>query len=264
MSEPAVVIPEALDIIQFGAPRKPEDALAEAELVAKAFAARAQRLDLWKQIGPSRHLKIEGWQMLGMMYRVTAGIVATKPVKFGEHDGWEATAEAIYVPTRSRISTADAMCLTDEEQWDLRPVYEGKGADRKHVDDIQVPYFQLRSMAQTRACSKVLANLFKFIALMSGFAGTPAEEMTGREAHAGSSGNGQAPQRTGKAAPTDPISEPQMGRLFAIANTHNKSDDAVGVVLEHFKYSTADGVRAAAAKIQRKDYDAIVNEVMRP
>lgn len=268
MSEEVIHTPTPVDLIEFGTFRKPEHALAEMELVAKAFALRAERLNLFVQIGPSKHLKIEGWQILAMMYRVSAGVVSTKYIQIGEFEGYEAVAEAIYVPSGHRISTAEAQCLNDEDRWDMRPEYEwirpeGGGEKVKtQTGEVAVPLQQLRSMAQTRACSKVLSNLLRGVAVMSGFAGTPAAEMTGREQNAQPSG--PAPQRTGKALPTDPISEPQLGRLFAIAKNANKSDEAVGVVLEHFKYSTAEGVRQAAAKIQRKDYDAIVSEVMRP
>ncbi len=261
MPESEALTPTSVDLVEFGTFRKPEHALAEAELVAKAFALRAERLNLFVQIGPSKHLKIEGWQMLAMMYRVSAGIVSTKYVTFGEFEGFEATAEAIYVPTGHRISTAEAMCMNDEDRWDMRPEYEYIEGKKTQVGEVEVPLQQLRSMAQTRACSKVLSNLLRFVAVMAGFAGTPAHEMTGSNGSAATPAS--APQRTGAAAPTDPISEKQLGRLWAIARNAGKSDEAVGVVLEHFKYSTAAGVREAAARVQRKDYEAICAELMR-
>jgi hypothetical protein len=260
-------------VVEFGTFRDPEQALIEAELVAKAFARRASGLNLFKQIGDSKHLKIEGWQMLAMMYRVTAVVVDTRYVEVGEYTGYEATAEALLIRGSDlppiRISTAQAMCLNDEERWDVRPEYsweiQGGRNVKKQTGEVAVPLQQLRSMAQTRACSKVLSNLLKFVAVMAGYAGTPAEEMTGRESDAPRTQT-QAPQRSGKAAPSDPISEPQCNRLWAIAKNSAKSDEAVGVVLEHFKYPTNvdGGVRKASESIARKDYDAIVTEVMKP
>jgi hypothetical protein len=41
------------------------------------------------------------------------------------------------------------------------------------------PEFQLRSMAQTRACAKALRNAFAWIPVLAGYEGTPAEEMDG-------------------------------------------------------------------------------------
>lgn len=251
-------------VVEFGTFRDPEQALIEAELVAKAFARRAAGLNLFKQIGDSKHLKIEGWQMLAMMYRVTAGVVDTRYVEVGEYTGYEATAEALLIRgsdlAPQRISTAQAMCLNDEERWDVRPEYGYVAGKREQTGEVAVPLQQLRSMAQTRACSKVLSNLLKFVAVMAGYAGTPAEEMTGREQP--QSAPAQQPQRTQNG--NGIISDKQVGRLWAIAKTHNKSDEAVGVVLEVFKYSTADGIRAAADQIKKTDYDAIVNEVMKP
>jgi len=254
-------------VVEFGTFRDPEQALVEAELVAKAFARRAAGLNLFKQIGDSRHLKIEGWQMLAMMYRVTAGVVETTFVEVGQYSGYEATAEALLIRGSDlppqRISTAQAMCLNDEERWDVRPEYQwqvigGKNV-KKQVSEVAVPLQQLRSMAQTRACSKVLSNLLKFVAVMAGYAGTPAEEMTGSETGDRPAPAAQ-PQRTQNGSGL--ASDKQIGRLWAIANAEGKTDEAVGVILEAFGYSTKDGIRPAADGIKRTDYDAIVAKVM--
>lgn len=39
------------------------------------------------------------------------------------------------------------------------------------------PLFQLRSMAQTRACAKALRNVLAFVPVLAGYEATPAEEM---------------------------------------------------------------------------------------
>lgn len=254
-----------LPMVEFGSFRNPETALVEAELVAKAFARRAEGLNLFKQIGESRHLLIEGWQMLAMMYRVTAGVVTTQYVEYGEYEGFEATAEALLIRGGDlppiRISTAQAMCLNDEERWDVRPEYQWlaptAGADKvkTKVGEVPVPLQQLRSMAQTRACSKVLSNLLKFVAVMAGYAGTPAEEMQGNER--GGARTTQPQRQNGSAY----ASEKQIGRLWAIAKSRNKSDEAVGVILEAFGYSTKDGIRQAAEQIKKADYDPIIAKV---
>lgn len=251
----AVPVPQATELVEFGSFRSPESALREAEMVAKAFKLRADRLGLYKQIGQSKHLLIEGWQMLAAMYRVTAGIVEDKYVEYGDADGFECTAEAIYVPTGRRISTAMGMCLNDEENWDTRPKYEYVEGKKTHVEDISVPLQQIRSMAQTRACSKVLSNLLKWVAKMAGFETTPAEEMegSGRPANAP-----QSPQRTGNAGPTSVISEKQVGRIWAIGR--HKSKEAIGVILAAFGFSAAT-VDEAAAMVTRDKYDAICLEV---
>ena len=48
------------------------------------------------------------------------------------------------------------------------------------VGSTPTPLFQLRSMAQTRACGKALSNLFKWVVVLAGYKPTPAEEMIGR------------------------------------------------------------------------------------
>ena len=85
------------------------------------------------------------------------------------------------------------MCLRDEDKWNTRPKY--KWVDKKRIPDGEekVPAFQLRSMAQTRACSKAFRNSLSWIVMMAGYSPTPAEEMTGNE----ESGGHDSPQSTG-------------------------------------------------------------------
>jgi uncharacterized repeat protein (TIGR04076 family) len=58
------------------------------------------------------------------------------------------------------VSYAEAACMRDEPNWAKKP------------------RFQVRSMAQTRASSKALANVFRWVMVLAGLEGTPAEEMT--------------------------------------------------------------------------------------
>lgn len=141
--------------LEFGSFRNPELAMKEAEMVAAAFRKRAESLQLYKEIGTakSKHLLIEGWQMLASMYRITASITSTRYVEFGDVNGWEATAEAIHIPTGQVVSRADAICLSDEDNWGPRPKYEwrddGSGTKKKvQVGTVATPTQQLRSMSQ--------------------------------------------------------------------------------------------------------------------
>jgi hypothetical protein len=231
---------------------------------------------LYRMFGPSRHITRPGWQLLGAMWRVTAGVVpgTVVHVEYGDHDGFEATAEAIYVPTGARISTAVSMCLTDEDNWNMRPEYEWKpnpkgGRDvRTKVGERSVPLFQLASMAQTRACSKVLSNLLSFVANMAGCSGTAAEEMQ----------EGATPTTTQPAAAAGPqrtptsnggtISEAQVGRLFSLIKQSGKSRDALGVILAAHGYTApsnaADPVEEAAVLVKRADFDKIQDAILKP
>ena len=47
------------------------------------------------------------------------------------------------------------------------------------VADQPVPSFQLRSMAQTRACAKAFRNVLAWVVVLAGYKPTPAEEMQG-------------------------------------------------------------------------------------
>jgi hypothetical protein len=261
---PQVITPDPTQVVEFGTFRHPETVLKEAELVARTFAARANKLALYKQIGESKHLLIEGWQTLAAMYRVTAGIAEDQYITIGDAHGYEATAEAIYVPSGTRISAAKAMCLSDEERWGMRPQYQWKdgpnGRVREQVGSTPTPLQQLRSMAQTRACSKVLSNLLKWVARMGGFAGTPAEEMTGDEYERG---NGRAaasssePQRRAPQNGSALVSEAQVKRLYALGHSAGKSRDEVGIVVAAYGFTDA-------AQITRDRYEAICSEVMKP
>lgn len=234
-----VVPAEPDDLIQFGSFRHPETVLREMELVASSFKKRAEKMGLFKQIGQSKHLLVEGWQMLATMNRVTSGLVDDRYVEFGDAHGFEATAEAIWVPRAMRISTARAMCLNDEENWGMRSKYEWQEGKKVKVGETPTPLQQLRSMAQTRACSKVLSNLLKPVAKMAGFASTPAEEMTGDENHGQqqrsdpkqpqrkSEGNGGGGGGNGSAL----VSEAQVKRMFALARSVGKSDSMVRLIV---------------------------------
>ena len=215
--------------------RPAEVVLREAEMVAGPWGKKVESLTLYKTIGDKKHLYIEAWQMMAAMYRVTARVRETRYLEMGEVKGFEAVAEAFHIPTGQVISTAEAMCTSDEEKWGPRPKYEYVDGKRERTGWSPTPLQQLRSMAQTRACSKVLSNLFKWVAVQKGYQGTPAEEMTGSEYEGEGKHQTTAPQR--KSAPRQDappqgqhegngerlISEAQQKRLFAIGRQRGLS-----------------------------------------
>lgn len=274
---------QALAKVEFGNYRDPELVVQEAAHIARVFQNKMMSINdskghpiLFRMFGPSRHITKPGWQLLGSMFRVTAGIVpgSCKFLDLGNNImGWEATAEAIYVPNGHRISTADSMCLTDEPNWDSRPEYEWViGANNKNVkratgEVTQVPMFQLRSMAQTRACSKVMSNLFAFVAIMAGCSGTAAEEVQPEDPGGSQQGTQttQAPQRQ-NGGPT--IGEGQVGRLFSLNKKAGRSREGLGVILAAHGYtapSNSDNpVEAAAYLVLKGDFDKIQEDVLKP
>jgi hypothetical protein len=160
--------------------RLPDVVLEEAAKAASALTRVIEGKKKKVTFNGQTYLQFEDWQTLGRFYGVTAIVRNTKYVEFGEGDdrikGFEAVAEALLVGTNQVISSAEAMCLNDEKNWMIKPM------------------FQLKSMAQTRACAKALRNVLAWVVVLAGYSPTPAEEMTGEEQE-----YVKAPQR--KAAP---------------------------------------------------------------
>jgi len=180
--------------------REPEEVLADAQ---KAAAALMKVVKLKKKqivFNGETYLESGDWQTVAKFYGVTAKIESTRFVQFGDAQGFEAAAVALDCNGRE-VSRGEAMCLNDEENWGMRAKYEwrdvldaqGKKIWEFHADkgknlpkrekvkigEEPTPLFQLRSMAQTRACAKALSNLFKWVVVLAGYKPTPAEEMTG-------------------------------------------------------------------------------------
>lgn len=199
----AAVVTQALADIDDGfslrLQRKPEAIVAEARLCADALIAAVRRNGWVQKFGGRDHLFFEAWAFLAAMYRVTPRTRETRVVQLGDVVGFEATAEAFHVPSGIVIGVADAMCMNDEDNWSSRPVYEFDPKQRRKVQtgERQVPLFQLRSMAQTRAQAKALKGPFSWIVAMAGYAPVAAEEMV-REGSAETAG---APSPTQQNAP---------------------------------------------------------------
>jgi len=187
--------------------REPEVVLEEAHRAAAALKRVLEAKPNKVMFGGEQYLEFEDWQTVGRFYGIAPRNVLTRPLTLGDVSGWEATAEAVHVPTGRVVSSADAMCMNDEEKWRARPKYElhyvkksggtslddpgpseliwEKGAawknrpkkERVHVGEEVVPSFQLRSMAQTRAASKALRNALAWVVVLAGYRPTPAEEL---------------------------------------------------------------------------------------
>jgi hypothetical protein len=139
--------------------RAPEVVLAEAAKAAQALRDVIERKPRKVVLNGKTYLQFEDWQILGRIYGVTAVGRSTSSVSFGKVQGFECHAEALLVSSDQVISRAEAMCLDDEPNWSGKPLY------------------QLRSMAQTRACAKALRNVLAWVVVLAGYAPTPAEEM---------------------------------------------------------------------------------------
>jgi hypothetical protein len=141
--------------------RPPEKVLAEARQAAVALKDVVDHKSKPVKFNGEIYLEFEDLQTLARFYGITAKVRSTQFVQFDKVSGWEASAEAILVSSGQAISAADAMCLNDEPNWRSKPM------------------FQLRSMAQTRACAKALRNVLAWVVVLAGYKPTPAEEMDG-------------------------------------------------------------------------------------
>jgi hypothetical protein len=163
--------------------REPGVVLAEAQKAALALKEVISHKPNPVFFNGDQYLEFEDWQTVGRFYGITARVQpdSARYVEFGEVHGFEATAEAYHSATGQVLSTATSMCLSDEPRWAKKPL------------------FQVRSMAQTRACSKVMRNVLSWVVVLAGYRPTPAEEMEGVPGFAGID-TGGAPQGTKQAA----------------------------------------------------------------
>lgn len=253
----ATDIPTAEIVATSGAPladlpttfRAPEQVLADAKRAATALLDVVRQTKASVKLGKSEHLKFEAWSVCGRFYGVTARIVETRYVTFDGVSGFEAVAEAVDSTGRV-LSRADSMCLNDEERWNERPVYDWQDGRRVQTGVEPVPLFQLRSMAQTRACSKVLRQLFSWVVVLAGFSATPAEEMTGKErgsAPAQDAPAQDAPAKQERPAFKEPKGDGVLGSTFIVKEsvlhkqgTFKKGKNA-GQAWRSFRVSTEDG-----------------------
>lgn len=126
-----------------------------------------------KKIGDKNYLQVEAWQTLGRFYGYTAKTKSTEYVEMGAIKGFNAVVE-IFDSKGQIVGGAEAGCYSDEERWNTEPRINKYG---KRIEGS--PLFSLKSMAQTRATGKAYRQILSWVAVMAGYAPTPAEEMDG-------------------------------------------------------------------------------------
>lgn len=173
-------IPPGLAQFATGDGQRKMIALAEefaAVCAQRAELARQEKARQWIiQMGPGKHAVLEAWQYLGHRAGVIARTAETRELRnpaTGEFEGTWACAEAVY--QGQVVGRSEQVCMADEviEKKDgtcHRRWVGPNGAPLRHA---------IMGMAQTRAQSRVLASVLRFIAVLSGVEGTPAEEMDG-------------------------------------------------------------------------------------
>ncbi len=160
----------------------PEIVLENARTAARALADVLANKKKPVIMNGEQYLEFEDWQTCGQFYGYTVKTGEAVPVEVDGVKGAKAQADLIDIKTGMYLGGAEAYCMRDEDHWNTRPKYEwqGEGDKRKRVKvgDEVVPWFQLASMAQTRAGSKALRNRLAWVVVLAGYKATPAEEMT--------------------------------------------------------------------------------------
>ena len=196
--------------------QKPAEVVTRGREAAKQLTAivssRAKKLEL----GGKQYLFFEDWQTIGKFYGVTAKVIATEEVREGESlMGF--LAHAVAIANGEEVSGADAECTHDEPNWAGKPRY------------------QLRSMAQTRACAKALRNCLGWVAVLAGYEPTPAEEMTGDNV---------------VRQPDAPATPAQLKKIYAVSKERGYDPDlATSIMIRKFdKGHSKDLTKAQASE----------------
>ena len=162
------VAPQHANVLLFGT-TDPNEIIASATAKANALAKVVEDRKLYTDIQGKKHVRVEGWQMLGALLGVFPS-VKSRPLygPDGEKLGWEATCEARTIGG-DLVGSADSQCTRDEPP----------GRNGRENRWLNAPDYAVRSMAQTRATSKALRLALGFVMSLAGFDTTPAEEMDG-------------------------------------------------------------------------------------
>lgn len=242
MQEALTILPAAPnDLVMM---RTPEDVLAEGRRAAKALTDVISKKKHPVMFGGEQYLEFEDWQTVGRFYGVTAKVIKTARVDYGDVQGFEATAVALRADGYE-LSQAESECLSDERNW------KGK------------PSFQLRSMAQTRACAKALRNVLAWVVVLGGYKPTPAEEMDDVRNKSAPPPN-RAPMVSGPvvSAPT-PAAAPVPSCIGTITDIKEVAGGALVTLSTGFVAGTKQPEILAGLK-RLKDMDALCELVTRP
>lgn len=234
----------------------PIKALEIANKVGDGFRATIEKKDkngepmFYQMMGKNKHAKFELWQMVAFCFGVTTRLVSVGPVydELSGAAGFEAIVEAVH-GTRV-IGQAAARCLNNEDNWNVRPKYiRGEHGERaKSATLVPVPSYQLESMAQTRAASKVLASHFRWILVLSGFSGTPAEEAP-KDGEGAEAGNGtEAP------AAAERITDRERKQIFGAAKSHGIGFEKLPAFWQRHGFERAD-------EITKDKFKTIITEI---
>ena len=154
----------AMEVIDARSLIDPQKEIQSGTEAANALVGVVRKAGLARKFGGEKeHLFYEAWQTLAKFYGCSIRTGDAQFVKIDEVQGAKAKAEIIDDETGRVVGGAEAYCMRDERNWENKP------------------WYQLASMAQTRAGSKAARNKWAFVPALAGYATTPAEEMDGVE-----------------------------------------------------------------------------------
>lgn len=139
----------------------PVATIARAKEAAKALQSVIASKPKPVVIRGEQYIEFEDWQLLGNFYGTAVQTYDAVPVEINGIRGAKASASLYDIRTGLILggTGAEAYCMEDEEKWGSSP------------------WYQLASMAQTRAGSKALRNRFAWVVVLAGYRPTPAEEI---------------------------------------------------------------------------------------
>lgn len=235
--ENALAIQEQRRDIQLA--RAPEIVLSEAQRAARALKDVIEKKDHPVMFNGKQYLTFEDWQTIGKFYGLTVSTIEPRYIVINGLAGAKASAEVVDVKTGTVVGHAEAFCMRDEKNWKDKP------------------WFQLASMAQTRAGAKALRNVLSWVVVLAGYQPTPYEEM---DAVRVDPPREEIPENLPEALkedlkklPPNAISYPQSKRFFAIARHAGASNDEVKA------YLATKGL-AHSAEITRDVYEQYCND----
>lgn len=155
MNELEVIQPQSVNLVK-KADGFNQESTAGLQLLKRILDNKSKKV----VINGKRHIEFGDWVALGNAYGIDVDTTDVEPVEVFEVKGFKCRAKVVRIDDGTVIGGATAYCLENERNW--------KGKD----------YFQIASMAQTRAGSKALANVLRFVVEVDkALSGTPAEEM---------------------------------------------------------------------------------------
>lgn len=155
MNEITVVPTRELAII-----RDTNEILNEAKEAAMNLKRVISQKDKPVMFNGEQFLEFEDWQTAGQFYGYTVITGDAVPAEIDGIKGAKAGAKLLDKDGHI-VGGAEAFCMRDERNWSEKP------------------WFQIASMAQTRAGSKAFRNRLAWFVVMAGFKPTPAEEIDG-------------------------------------------------------------------------------------